>query len=59
MIELLLAAQLSCVDGYWILDGLESSNMSRRDKSELKIEIIKAMPDNCNREDHEPRPRNS
>ena len=58
MIEILLATQLSCSDGYWILDGVEMSNMSRRDKSELKIEIIKEMPDNCNREDHEPRPRN-
>ena len=59
MIELLLAAQLTCSDAYWILDGIENSEfISRADKTELKIEVIRAMPDNCNREDHAPRPRN-
>ena len=56
MIELLLAAQLTCSDAYWLLDGIEKSDISQTIKSDLKIEIIKAMPDNCDREDHEVRP---
>ena len=59
MIELLLAFQLSCADGYWILDGIEDAPISRTEKSDLKFTVIESMPDNCNREDHAPRPRNS
>ena len=58
MIELLLAAQLSCADGYWILDGIEGADISQSMKSHLKITVIEQMPDNCNRNDHETRPRN-
>ena len=58
MIELLLAAQLSCADGYWILDGIENAEVSQSMKSDLKITVIEQMPDNCNRNDHETRPRN-
>ena len=52
MIELLLAAQLSCADGYWILDGIENAEVSQSMKSDLKITVIESMPDNCNRNDH-------
>ena len=59
MIELLLSAQLTCADAYWILDGIENSeNMSQVIKSDLKMSVIESMPDNCNRNDHEIRPRN-
>ncbi len=58
MIELLLAAQLSCADGYWILDGIENADMSAVVKSDMKLTVIESMPDNCNRSDHETRPRN-
>ena len=53
MIELLLASVLTSSDGYWILDGIEKSRASRKDKIELKIEIINSMPDNCNRDNYE------
>ena len=33
MIELLLAAQLSCADGNWILDGIENIKMYLKKKS--------------------------
>ena len=59
MIELLLAAQLSCSDGYWILDGIENSSMSDVNKAETKIEVRAAMPDYCHREHDETRPRRS
>ena len=58
MIEFLLAAQLTCSDGYWILDGIENAEVSQSMKSELKITVIEQMPDNCDRNDHETRPRN-
>ena len=56
MIELLLAAQLSCADGYWIIDGIENTSLTNREKSELKLTVLESMPDNCNREDYEVRP---
>ena len=56
MIELLLAAQLSCADGYWILDGLERSDMSEVVKADLKLTVLESMPEDCNREDYEVRP---
>ena len=59
MIELLLAAQLSCADGYWILDGIENtSNVSEKVRADLKLAVLEAMPEHCNREDHAPRSRN-
>ena len=56
MIELLLAAQLSCADGYWVLDGLERAELSEAVKADMKLTVLESMPDNCNREDHEVRP---
>ena len=58
MIELLLAAQLSCADGYWILDGIENAEVSQSMKSDLKITVIESMPEDCKRSDHETRSRN-
>ena len=58
MIELLLAAQLSCSDGYWILDGIENTSLSVSEKAELKLTVLDAMPDNCDRKNHAPRSRN-
>ena len=59
MIELLLAAQLTCADGYWILDGIENSEIiSEAVRADLKLSVLEAMPDNCDRKNHAPRSRN-
>ena len=58
MIELLMAAQLSCADAYWILDGLDRADLTELVRTDMKLTVIESMPDDCNREDHETRPRN-
>ena len=58
MMELLLASMLTCAEGYWILDGIESARMEQSIKSEMKLSVLEAMPEYCDRNDHEPRPRN-
>ena len=57
MIELLLAAQLSCAEGYHILDGIETSAASRVIKEEAKVEVRAEMPSHCHRENDKSRPR--
>ena len=46
--EILLAALLTCADGKWILDGLaDTADLVSSDRSEIIIEILQAMPDDC------------
>ena len=52
--ELLLAATLSCSDGRWILSGLADTTMGTALQSELIIEVIQAMPDDCDPSDYRP-----
>ena len=55
MEAIVLAAALTCADGAWILSGLENGgNLKESLKSELRIEIIKAMPDDCSHEEYNP-----
>ena len=51
--ELLLAATLTCADGKWILDGLAQSELTDTMRSELIIEILQAMPDDCTDEQYQ------
>ena len=51
--DLLLAATLTCADGKWILDGLAQSEINDSLRSELIIEILQAMPDDCTDEQYE------
>ena len=51
--EFLLATVLSCADGKWILDGLAQSDINESIRSELIIEILRAMPDDCTDEQYE------
>ena len=53
MITLFLASMLSCADGYWILEGIDTAIASNKTKAELRIEILNSMPDNCNKDDYE------
>ena len=55
MEAMLLAAILSCADGAWILSGVEDSRaLSDKERSELRIELIQMMPDNCSPEQYNP-----
>ena len=58
MIDLLLAAQLSCADAYWILDGLDRADLTELVRADMKLTVIESMPDDCKRSEHAPRPRN-
>ena len=51
--EFLLATVLSCADGKWILDGIAQSELTNSLRSELIIEILQAMPDDCTDEQYE------
>ena len=58
MEAMLLAVALSCADGAWILSGIEDARgMSEADKSEVRVEIIQVMPDNCSPEQYNPKGR--
>ena len=50
--EFLLAATLSCADGKWILDGIAETGVTAAERSELIIEVIQAMPDDCRGSDY-------
>ena len=45
--EFLLAMTLTCADGKWVLDGLAQSQITDTMRSELIVEILQAMPDDC------------
>lgn len=47
MEALLLASMLSCSDAQWIINGVNSTDMSQVDRSEIIIEVIQHMPDDC------------
>ena len=47
MEALLLASMLSCSDAQWIINGVNSTEMPQADKSEIIIEVIQHMPDDC------------
>ena len=51
--EFLLAASLTCVDGKWILDGIADAELTNSLRSELIIEVLQAMPDDCTPEQYE------
>ena len=53
MIVLLLSATLSCSEGQWILQGIEKTELTRSEKTDLKMEIWSAMPDDCKKEQYE------
>jgi len=43
---------LSCADGKWILDGIANTGITAAQRSELIIEILQAMPDDCTDEQY-------
>ena len=51
--EFVLASLLTCADGKWILDGLAQSELTNSMRSELIIEVLQAMPDDCTPEQYE------
>ena len=53
MIGALLATTITCAEGAWILEGVADTEISSEAKNDLVIEIIRAMPDNCTRNDYE------
>ena len=57
MEALLIAAALTCADGAWVLSGLESSNIDNTTKAELRLEILREMPDSCTPEQYKPEGR--
>ena len=55
MEAMLLAAAISCADGAWILGGIAQTPLvSQAERSELRLEIIQHMPDNCSPEQYNP-----
>ena len=50
--EILLSTILSCSDGKWILDGIVSSEMTNSAKSDMIVDVIKSMPDDCRSSDY-------
>jgi hypothetical protein len=56
--EFLLASMLTCADGKWILDGLAQSELTNSMRSELIVEILQAMPDDCADEQYRAGDRN-
>ena len=51
---ILLASLLSCSDGAFILEGLNTSRIDDQTRSEIRIEILQSMPDNCAPEEYNP-----
>ena len=52
MVELLLSMVLTCTDGKWILDGIVKSNISDKVRTELIVEVLQVMPDDCKESDY-------
>ena len=52
IMELLLMTVISCSDGRWILSGLSRSQADVSIKADIAIEIIQAMPNNCDPSDY-------
>ena len=51
---ILLASMLSCSEGAFILDGLNAPRIDAHTRSELRLEIIRSMPDTCTPEEYNP-----
>ena len=51
---ILLASMLSCSEGAFILDGLNAPSIDAHTRSELRLEIIRSMPDTCTPEEYSP-----
>jgi len=51
---ILLASMLSCSDGAFILEGLNAPRIDNQTRSELRLEIIRSMPDTCTPEEYNP-----
>lgn len=47
IMEIFLAAVLSCADGKWILDGLARADVDNRSRAEMALSIIESMPNDC------------
>ena len=47
MEALLLASILSCSDAQWIINGVNDVDMPQTDKSQVIIQVLQAMPDDC------------
>ena len=55
--DLFLASILSCADGKWILDGIAQSELTSVQRSELIVQILQDMPDDCEHDDYIPEGR--
>jgi hypothetical protein len=51
---ILLASLLSCSEGAFILEGLNTARIEDQTRSEVRIEIIQSMPDTCTPEEYNP-----
>lgn len=47
MEALLLSSLLSCSDAQWFVSGINSTDLTQKERSELIVEIIQHMPDDC------------
>ena len=56
MEAIILASLLSCADAQWIITGVNSTELSQREKSEIILEVKTAMADECVIDDDARRP---
>ena len=55
MEALVLASMLTCADGAWILEGIYSSELlTSVQQTEIAVEILEVMPDDCLEEQYNP-----
>ena len=47
MEAIILASILSCADAQWFISGINSTNLSQKEKSGLILEIKLAMSNDC------------
>ena len=45
---------LSCADGRWILEGIAETDLTVAERSGIVMEVLLAMPDNCEHDDYYP-----
>jgi hypothetical protein len=50
--EFVLLASLTCTDGKWILDGLATTSLTEVQRSELILQVLQDMPDDCSEEQY-------
>ena len=56
MEAIILASLLSCADAQWIITGVNSTDLSQKEKSEIIVEIKQGMLDECVIDDDSRRP---